>query len=380
MTSNKKGNTFVQSRQGDIQFPINAAEFEEAAKKVMDFGPFGYVRSGAGGEETLRKNTAAFSNYSLVPQFLNDVSAIDTSITLFGRTYPQPFLFAPIGMNKLAHEEGELASSKAAATYNIPYIQSTVSSYSIEEIKEATDDSPKWYQLYWSSNKEIALNMAKRAEKAGYEAIVLTVDTVMMGWREEDMRNQFSPLSLGLGKANFISDEVFTQQIENLEDETVIQGILDSMHHPTLSWNDIAELRKHTTLPILLKGILHPNDAKLAIDKGIDGIIVSNHGGRQLDGVISSLEALPAIAEAVQGRIPILIDSGIRRGSDVVKAIALGADAVLLGRPYIYALAAGGQAGVEHLISSFIQEINVSMGLVGAATIEQLGKCMIVKD
>lgn len=380
MNSNKKGDAVLNAIQSDLQFPINTTEFEEAAKKVMDFGPYGYVRSGAGGEETLRKNTAAFSKYSLVPQFLNDVSTINASITLFGRTYPQPFLFAPVGMNKLAHEEGEIAASSAAATYNIPFIQSTVSSYTMEEVKEATGDSPKWFQLYWSSNKEIALNMAKRAEKAGYEAIVLTVDTVMMGWREEDMRNQYSPLKLGLGKANFIADEIFVKGIENLEDETVIQGILDSIHHPTLSWDDIAQLRKQTTLPILLKGILHPKDAALAVEKGIDGIIVSNHGGRQLDGVISSLEALPAIVEVVNGKIPVLLDSGIRRGSDVVKAIALGADAVLLGRPYIYALAAGGQAGVEHLISSFIQEIHVSMGLIGAANIEQLGKSMIVKD
>lgn len=380
MSENKNGTTFLQIIQDGLKFPINATEFEAAAKEVMDAGPYGYVRSGAGGEETLRKNTAAFSNYSLVPQFLNDVSTIDTSITLFGHTYPQPFLFAPIGMNKLANDEGELASSKAAARYNIPFIQSTVSSYSIEEVKEATNDSPKWFQLYWSSNKEIALNMVKRAEKAGYEAIVLTVDTVMMGWREEDMRNQFSPLKLGLGTANFVQDDVFVANIDNLEQATVIQGMLDSIHHPTLSWDHIAELQKATTLPILLKGILHPNDAALAVEKGIDGIIVSNHGGRQLDGVISSLDALPAIVEVAQGQIPVLIDSGIRRGSDVIKAIALGADAVLIGRPYIYALATGGQAGVEHLIGAFIQEITVSMGLVGAANIDQLRKSMIVKD
>lgn len=380
MTAKKSGDTVLQTITGNENFPINAYELEEDAKKEMAVGPFGYIRSGAGGEETLRKNTEAFSKYSLVPQFLNDVSKIDPSITLFNRTYPQPFLFAPIGMLKMASEKAEIAAAKAAATHGIPFIQSTVSSYSIEDVQQETGTSPKWFQLYWSSSKDVAFNMAKRAEDAGYEAIVLTIDTVMMGWREEDMRNQFSPLKLGLGKANFLADEVFSANLADFEHDTVIQAILDSIHHPTLSWENIVELKKRTKLPILLKGILHPNDAALAVKHGIDGIIVSNHGGRQLDGVISSLDALPPIVDIVKGKIPVLLDSGIRRGSDVIKAISLGADAVLLGRPYVYALASGGQAGVERLISSFIQEINVSMGLVGAATIEQLQKCLIVKD
>lgn len=380
LTVNQGANSFLHTLQNSGQHPINAQDFETVAKEKIEVGPYGYVRSGAGGEETLRKNTAAFEKFSLIPQFFNNVSEIDTSVTLFGHTYPQPFLFAPIGMNKLAHEQAEIASSSAAAKYGVPFIQSTVSTFSIEDVKAATGDSPKWFQLYWSSNKEIAFNMAKRAEKAGYQAIVLTIDTVMIGWRETDLRNQFSPIKIGYGVSNFIQDEVFMKNIENDEHDTVIQGILDSIHHPTLSWEDIEELRQHTTLPILLKGILHPNDAALAVEKGIDGIVVSNHGGRQLDGVISSLEALPAIVDVVNKRIPVLLDSGIRRGSDMIKAIALGADAVLLGRPYIYALAYDGQAGVERLLDSITQEIKVSMGLVGASNIEELSKSSIIKD
>lgn len=379
MTTKKTSEELLQNIATNEQFPICYKDLEADAKKKMSIGAFGYIQSGAGGEETLGKNTSSFSKLSLVPRFLNDVSTVDTSITLFGRTYPQPFLFAPVGMLKLAHEDAELAASKAAAKYGIPYIQSTVSSNSIEAIKKETGDSPKWFQLYWSNHKDVSYNMVKRAEAAGYEAIVLTVDTVMMGWREEDMRNQFSPLKLGLGKSNYETDEVFLASLSDHADETIIQGILDNIHHPSLDWNDVVELKKRTSLPILLKGILHPDDALLAIEHGIDGIIVSNHGGRQQDGVISSIDALPAIVDIVKGKIPVLFDSGIRRGSDVIKALVLGANAVCIGRPYVYGLAADGQSGVERVITSFIQETQVSMALTGVSNTGDLRNVTIVK-
>ena len=376
----KSRDSFLQNISEGEYFPVSFDALEDHAQKQLADGEFGYIRSGAGGEETLRKNTASFSKLSIVPRFLSDVSNIDTSITLFGRTYPQPFLFSPVGMLKLAHEDAEIAASKAAATYGIPYIQSTVSSYSIEDIQKATGTSPKWFQLYWSNNKEVSYNMVKRAEDAGYEAIVLTVDTVMLGWRESDLRNQFSPLKLGLGKANYETDEVFLSSLPNDDVETIIQGIADNIHHPSLNWNDVLELKQRTSLPILVKGLLHPADALLAIEHGIDGIIVSNHGGRQLDGVIASIDALPAVVAAVNGQIPVLLDSGIRRGSDIIKALALGADAVCIGRPYVYGLAAGGQSGVERVIDAFIQETKVSMGLTGVASTAELRNVTIVKS
>lgn len=380
MTTSIDNDASLQNTSTKEQLPINFSDLEKVAEEHLSVEAFGYIRSGAGGEETLRKNTSSFSKLSLVPRFLNDVSSIDPSITLFGHTYPQPIMLAPVGMQKLANEEAELASSQAAATFGIPFVQSTVSSYSIEDIKKVTGDSPKWFQLYWSQNENVSYSMVKRAEDAGYEAIVLTIDTVMPGWREQDMRNQFSPLKTGLGRANYETDEVFLNDLENQETETIIQAVVNNIPHPKLNWDNVAELQKRTKLPILLKGILHPEDALLAIERGIDGIIVSNHGGRQLDGVIASIEALPAIIDAVKGRIPVLLDSGIRRGSDVLKALSLGADAVLIGRPYVYALAEGGQDGVERLISTFIQEITVSMVLVGAKTVADLQKTMVVKD
>ena len=299
---------------------------------------------------------------------------------MFGQIYPHPLFVAPVGMNKIAHEDGEIAVAKAAAKYNFPYIQSTVSSYSIEEVAAATEGSTKWFQLYWSKNKEISYNIVKRAEKAGYKAIVVTVDTVMLGWREEDVRNQFSPLKKGIAKGNFITDPVFMASLPNQTEDSIINGIVDYLYHPSLNWDAIAELKEQISLPILIKGILHPEDAKLAIEKGIDGIIVSNHGGRQLDGVVASIDALPEIVEAVDGRIPVLFDSGIRRGADALKALALGATAVCIGRPFVWGLAAGGQAGVERVLESFLEETKVSISLSGVSHVNDLHKLRVVKS
>jgi lactate 2-monooxygenase len=380
MITSKSKDPLIENISSSEYFPISFWELEQKAKQRMSVGGFGYVRSGAGGEETLRKNEDSFSKLSIVPRVLSDVSNLDTSVTLFGRTYPYPFLLAPVGMLKLADEEGDLAAAKAAAAYQVPFVQSTVSSFSIEDVAEATGDSPKWFQLYWSNNEEVSFNMVKRAEEAGCQAIVLTVDTVMLGWREEDMRNRFSPLKLGVGKANYETDSVFLASLENQDSESIIQGILDNILHPSLNWKHVAALKEWTSLPILLKGILHPEDARLAVENGIDGIIVSNHGGRQLDGTLAAIDALPLIVDEVKGEIPVLFDSGIRRGSDVVKALALGADAVFLGRPFVYGLAVEGQTGVEKVIANFIQETKVSISLTGVSTVKDLPTIKIVKS
>lgn len=380
MSMSKVKDAYIENIIKNEYFPVSYEELEKAAKKKMSVEGFGYVRSGAGGEVTLRKNQDSFTKYSIVPRVLRDVSNVDTSITLFGKTYPYPFLLAPVGMLKLAHEEAELAVSIAASICQVPFVQSTVSSYSIEEVAQASGNSSKWFQLYWSNNKEISFSMVKRAEEAGYEAIVLTVDTVMMGWREEDMRNRFSPLKLGVGKANYEQDPVFLASLENQDQESIVQGTLENIYHPTLNWDHVAELKDRTSLPILLKGILNPEDARLAVANGIDGIIVSNHGGRQLDGVIAAIDALPLIVEEVKGEIPVLFDSGIRRGSDIVKALALGAAAVFIGRPFVYGLAVAGQTGVEKVIENFIQDTKVSIALAGAKTVRDLSGIRLVKS
>lgn len=372
---------FLKSIEASKHYPINFTELEAAAKQALEPGPFGYIRSSAGGEETYRKNTDSFYKYSIIPRFLTDVSTLNTEVTILGHTYPHPLFIAPVGVNKIAHEGGELAVSKAAAKFGFPYIQSTVSSYSIEEIAAETNGSSKWFQLYWSSQqKEVSFSMVRRAEAAGYKAIVLTVDTTMLGWREEDIRNQYSPLKRGFGQGNYVSDPVFMSALSDHSQETIVHKIIENIYHPTLNWTNISELREHTTLPILIKGILHPEDAKLAVEKGIDGIIVSNHGGRQLDGVIASIDALPAVVQAVNGRIPILFDSGIRRGSDAVKALALGATAVCIGRPVIWGLASGGQEGVERVLENFLQETRVSISLSGARNLEEVQNLQLFKD
>jgi isopentenyl diphosphate isomerase/L-lactate dehydrogenase-like FMN-dependent dehydrogenase len=379
MITTRNNDLLLQNIDPSESFPVSFEQLEQAAQEKMGKGAFGYIHSGAGREETLQKNVSSFSKYAIVPRFLNDVTELDTSVQLFGRTYATPLFIAPVGVQKIAHEDGEIATAQAATSLGIPFIQSTVSSYSIEEIKEATGDSPKWFQLYWSSqNADISYSMVKRAEAAGYEAIVLTVDTVMLGWREEDVNNQYSPLMQGFGKANYVSDPVFMASLPNDDDDSIIQGIVDNIYHPSLSWKQVAELKKRTSLPILLKGILHPEDAKLAIENGIDGIIVSNHGGRQLDGVIASIDALRAVVEAVDGKIPVLFDSGVRRGSDVVKALALGADAVLVGRPFVYGLAVGGQQGVEKVLSNILQEMKVTISLSGFTSVRDLRNVTIV--
>ncbi|MEI3599697.1 MULTISPECIES: alpha-hydroxy-acid oxidizing protein [unclassified Oceanobacillus] len=380
MTTTKPKDAFITNLETTETFPFRVEELEAKAKEKMSKNAFGYTRSGGGGEETLRKNTASFEKYSILPQYLNDVSNVDTSIELFGHTYRHPFLLAPIGMLKTTHEEAELAVAKAAAKLDVPYIQSTVSSYAIEEVAEVSEGSPKWFQLYWSNNENISFNMVKRAEEAGYQAIVLTIDTTMFGWREEDMTNRFSPLKAGYGKANYITDSAFLSTLKQDDEASVVEEILQNIYHPKLSWKHVAELKKRTSLPVLLKGILHPTDARLAIENGVDGIIVSNHGGRQLDGVISSIDALPAVVEEVGGEVPILIDSGIRRGADVVKALALGADAVLLGRPYAYGLALAGQAGVEKVLTNFMQQTRSSLALAGASSVKVARNIHILKD
>lgn len=379
MTNITDGDLLLKNITAQAPFPICFADLEKAVAEKIEAGPFGYIRSGAGGEQTLRNNRAAFEKYSIVPRFLKDVSNVQTSINLFGKTYPTPLLFAPVGMNGMVHDEGELAVVRAAEHLNMPYIQSTVSTYALEEVAQAARSATKWFQLYWSTNEEIAFSMVARAEAVGFEAIVLTVDTVMLGWREEDVRNQFSPLKLGYARGNYMNDPVFTATLPDDSFESYVQGVLQNVFHPTLNWAHVRELKKRTNLPILLKGILHPEDAKLAIDNGIDGIIVSNHGGRQLDGVIGSLDALPAIAKVVNGQIPIILDSGVYRGMDALKALALGADAVAIGRPFVYGLALEGQQGVEKVMTNLYDELKVSIALAGATSVKGLRNITLVK-
>ncbi|PLR86302.1 alpha-hydroxy-acid oxidizing enzyme [Bacillus canaveralius] len=373
----KEDPLLAKMKETGLNFSVE--EWERAAERILEQGSFGYIQSGSSGEETLQKNTRAFEQYSILPRVLTNVANPDFSIELLNQTFPSPLLFAPVGMQRIAHQDGELAAARAAGSFGIPYIASTVSSYTMEEIAEANPFSPNWFQLYWSNDRDLSLSMVKRAENAGYQALVVTVDTVMLGWREKDLHNSYSPLRLGFGKANYISDPVFQAKVNIEDSDEVVDEILNQILHPSFNWDDLQWLKTQTSLPIVLKGILHPDDAVEAVKRGFEGIIVSNHGGRQLDGVASSLDALPLIRNVVPETFPVLFDSGVRRGTDMVKALALGADAVLLGRPYVYGLAVAGEHGVQKVVSNLLDEFKVSAGLAGAKNITEVKKTTLMR-
>ena len=356
--------------------PVAMAELEQRALAAMDPKAANYVWAGAGSEGTIDANAEAFRRRRIVPRMLRDVSERDLSTTILGTEMPAPLLLAPIGVQKVVHEEGELATARAAATLGIPMIASTAAHFSLEEIAEAGVEAPRWFQLYWPNDPELARSMVERAERAGYGAIVLTVDTFIPGWKPRDLQQAWLPFLNGMGVANYFQDPVFRAALAQPPEEDVGAAtghFLGVQANPSLSWDDLAQLREMTSLPIVVKGIQHPEDAREAAARGIDGIVVSNHGGRQVDGAIASLDALPAIAAAAGGDLTILFDSGVRGGADVLKALALGADAVCLGRPYIWGLALDGQAGVETVLKMVLAELDLTMALCGLTRPEQIG-------
>ncbi|GKU84534.1 alpha-hydroxy acid oxidase [Niallia sp. NCCP-28] len=364
--------SFTTINKDTKDLPIFIEEWEEKAKEKMEKGPFDYIRSGAGDEETLRLNRSVFQKWSILPRVLRDVSLSSTKVTLYGNQLSFPLLLSPVGYQGLADKDGEKAAARAAAKAGIPYIASTVSTYSLEEIASAAPEGNNWFQLYWSQNREVSASMVKRAEKAGFRAIVVTVDTGVLGWRKSDYKNGFVPLMECLGDANYRNDPAFQKSVQEWNDENIVAAIMNNILHPDLNWEDVLFLREHTTLPIILKGILHPKDAKKAVDLGFDGIIISNHGGRQLDGAISSLDALQLVASVVNKQIPLIMDGGIRSGADMYKAIALGADAVAIGRPFIYGLAVSGELGVSSIINNLQKEFELTLALSGEVSVQDI--------
>ncbi|MFL5897887.1 MAG: alpha-hydroxy-acid oxidizing protein [Solirubrobacterales bacterium] len=355
--------------------PVAVAELEERAVAAMDPKAANYVCAGAGSEETMRANRDAFARRRIVPRMLRDVSERDLSTTVLGTAMPAPLLMAPIGVQKVVHEDGELATARAAAALRLPMIASTASHFTLEEIAAAGGETPRWFQLYWPNDQELARSLVERAEAAGYGAIVLTVDTFIPGWKPRDLNQAWLPFLEGLGVGNYFQDPVFRSRLEKTpeEDPGMATGhFLGVQANPALSWEEIGQLREMTSLPIVVKGIQHVADAREAVRRGLDGIVVSNHGGRQVDGAVASLDALPAIAAAVGDELAILFDSGVRGGADVLKALALGADAVCLGRPYLWGLALGGQAGVETVLKMVLAEFDLTMALCGLTCLDDI--------
>ena len=348
--------------------PVPIAELERLAEEAMDERAANYVFAGAGGHRTIDANRAAFDRRQIVPRMLRDVATRNLSTSVLGTAMPAPLMLAPIGVQKVVHPEGEKATARAASALGLPMIASTASHFTMEEIAAAGGEAPRWFQLYWASDRALVESFVGRAEAAGYDAIVLTVDTFLPGWKPRDLQQAWLPFLEGSGNANYMQDPVFRAGLEKPPEEdlgTATGHYLSVLSNPALNWDDLGWLRGITELPIVLKGIQHVEDAREAARRGVDGIVVSNHGGRQVDGAIGSLDALPPIAEAVADDLTILFDSGVRSGSDVIKALALGADAVCLGRPYVWGLALDGQAGVETVLKMILAELDLTLALCG---------------
>ena len=356
--------------------PVPVEDLERLARETMEERAANYVFAGAGTEDTMLANREAFRRRRIVPRMLRDVAERDLSTTVLGTPLPAPLLLAPIGVQKVVHEEGELGTARAAATVGLPLIASTASHFTMEEIAEASGEGPRWFQLYWPNDPELLESFVGRAEAAGYGAIVVTVDTFIPGWKPRDLQQAWLPFLEGSGNANYFQDPVFRAGLEQPPEEDMGAATgryLEVLSNPALTWDDLAKLRELTSLPVLVKGIQHVDDAREAASRGIDGIVVSNHGGRQVDGALGSLDALGPVADAVGEELTILFDSGIRGGADAFKALALGADAVCLGRPYLWGLALDGQSGVETVLKMVLAELDLTMALCGLTRLNQLG-------
>ncbi|HRI01265.1 MAG TPA: alpha-hydroxy-acid oxidizing protein [Saprospiraceae bacterium] len=389
--------------------PTDHFALEQAAKKMLGKSEFDYIATGAGIEQGMSNNRAAFLDYKLIPKMANGCSDISLNTTLFTREQiPAPFLFAPIGVLKLAHPQGDLELAKAARASGIPMIFSNQASYPMEQCTQVLEGSPHWFQLYFSRSNELVESFIHRAEQSQCSAIVLTLDTTILGWRTRDLDNAYLPFIYGQGIAQYSSDPVFLRLMQEQKKASeeknpfklrslallhsmiqhfpgpffsklrskdpikAVKKFIEIYSRPNLNWEDILWLRNQTKLPLILKGIQDPHDAQRAIDMGINAIIVSNHGGRQVDYNRASLHSLIEIRKKIDSKFPLLLDSGIRTGTDVFIARALGAQAVLLGRPYTYALALGGAEGVLEYVKNIAAELEITMSLCGCQNINDI--------
>ncbi len=360
------------------EWPVTASDWERAAEARLDAGAFGYIAGGAGAETTMDANLAAFRRWQLRPRMLGGNASRDISVEVLGLRSAAPFLLAPVGVLSIAHEKAEVGAAGAAASSGVPIVVSSAATHSLEEV--AATNAPRWFQLYWVNDREICASFVRRAEAAGYGAIMLTLDTLNLGWRPRDLRQAYLPFLKGEGCGQYFSDPVFLSRLEQTPEEDLLTAaatMLATFPNVGLVWEDLDWLREQTTLPILVKGVLTADDAERALQHGVDGIVVSNHGGRQVDGAVAALDALVEIRDALPDAV-VLMDGGIRCAADVLKAVALGADAVLLGRPYAYALAAGGRRGVEELLQNLMAEIDITLALIGATSVRDLDRSWVV--
>ena len=362
--------------------PFDWRALQTAAEQIMSPGAVGYVSGSAGTEDTYRANREAFDRWRILPRMLRGIPAErDLTTTLLNTTSPAPVLLGPVGVLSIVHPDAERAVARAAAALRLPMVLSTAASTCLEDVQTELAGSPGWYQLYWPKDQDVAASLVNRAEKAGYEALVVTVDTWQLGWRPRDLDTAYLPFLQGEGIANYTSDPAFRAGLAKTPEEdpnAAVLHFLGMFNHPALTWDDLDWLRSQTTLPIVLKGLQHPDDVRRAVDAGVQGVVCSNHGGRQVDGAVGSLDVLPSLVEAAAG-LPVLFDSGIRTGADAVKALALGASAVLLARPWVYGLGLAGQAGVEHVLRCFLADLDLQLGLSGHASLSELSPASLTR-
>lgn len=352
------------------RLPTDLTRLEQLTEQRLGPGPVGYVAGSAGDGSTARANRAALDRHRIVPRMLRDVHERDLSVRVLGRELPAPLALAPVGVLSIMHPGAEPAAARAAAARGVPFVLSSASSTPMEEVAEAMGGAERWFQLYWPKDVEVARSFLARARAAGYTALVVTLDTPLLSWRPRDLDQAYLPFLHGVGTANYFTDPAFRAGLAKPVHEdpnAAVMHFVGMFSDPAKTWPDLAFLRENWDGPIVLKGILHPDDARLAADAGMDGVVVSNHGGRQVAGAVAAADALPRVAEAVGDRLDVLFDSGVRTGDDVFKALALGARAVLLGRPYVYGLALDGQAGVDHVVRCLLAELDLTLALSGHA-------------
>ncbi|MFI6170397.1 alpha-hydroxy-acid oxidizing protein [Nocardia sp. NPDC051052] len=357
------------------RYPLDAESIERKGAEAMPDWLLSYVASGSGNGHTQRANIAAFEKWGIVPRMCNGRAERDLSIDLFGMRLPTPIFLPPVGVMGICTQDfhGDLAVARAAASTGVPVIQSTLSQDPLENIAPAMGDTPGLFQLYTPKDRDLAISFIQRAEKAGYRGLVVTLDSWVTGWRPHDLNHANFPQAHGYCMANFFTDEHFRKRLATAPEDDIPAAVAEweRIFGHSLTWDDFTWIRESTDLPILVKGINHPDDARHAIDLGVDGIYCSNHGGRQANGGVPTLDVLPAVVAAA-GDVPVLFDSGVRSGTDVVKALALGATAVGIGRTYLYALALGGEDALVHHLRAILAEADLLMALDGYPTIADL--------
>ncbi|KAI0443307.1 glycolate oxidase [Xylaria telfairii] len=353
------------------------------AKKAMREDAYNYIAGGAGEGATMDANRLAFRQWKIVPRMMRPSAPRDLRVSLFGELYDSPVLVAPVGAQEVYHRDKEIGTAAACAELNVPFIMSTASTSSMQEVAAVGGDHPRWFQLYWPMDDEITASILSTAKANGFKVLVVTVDTATMSWRPADLDTAYIPFMLGQGNAVGFADPVFRQKFAERSDGATPENspfvaagywLGEAFSGDSHSWEHLEVIKRHWDGPIVLKGIQHPDDAVLALKHGVSGIIVSNHGGRQVDGAVGSLDMLPEIVQAVGDKMTVLFDSGIRTGADIVKALALGAKAVLIGRPVMYGLGIAGKAGARHVIASLLADLDGTMGLAGIKSVADLSQ------